>query len=96
MGKSGCELAVTCVAFSETMQSSPITYELDERQYVVTGNGGVLFSCGVACGSLTCATPSAICYCLFCREHLVYCGLLAPHFNCYNWQAKSRSFYAAS
>ena len=27
-----------------TIQSSPITYELDGRQYVVTGSGGVLFS----------------------------------------------------
>ena len=26
------------------MQSSPITYELDGRQYVVTGAGGILFS----------------------------------------------------
>jgi alcohol dehydrogenase (cytochrome c) len=28
----------------EPMQSSPITYELDGRQYVVTSSGGVLFS----------------------------------------------------
>ncbi|MBS1849851.1 MAG: acido-empty-quinoprotein group A [Acidobacteria bacterium] len=27
-----------------TMKSSPITYELDGRQYVVTGSGGVLFA----------------------------------------------------
>jgi alcohol dehydrogenase (cytochrome c) len=26
------------------MESSPITYELDQRQYVVTGSGGVLFA----------------------------------------------------
>jgi alcohol dehydrogenase (cytochrome c) len=26
------------------MQSSPISYELDERQYIVTGSGGVLFA----------------------------------------------------
>jgi alcohol dehydrogenase (cytochrome c) len=26
------------------MQSSPITYELDGRQYVVTSSGGVLFA----------------------------------------------------
>ena len=26
------------------MESSPITYELDGRQYVLTGNGGVLFA----------------------------------------------------
>jgi alcohol dehydrogenase (cytochrome c) len=26
------------------MQSSPITYELDGRQYIMTGNGGVLFA----------------------------------------------------
>ena len=27
-----------------SMQSSPITYELDGRQYVVTSSGGVLFA----------------------------------------------------
>ena len=27
-----------------SMQSSPITYELDGRQYVVTSAGGVLFA----------------------------------------------------
>jgi len=26
------------------MQTSPITYELDGRQYVVTGSGGVMFA----------------------------------------------------
>jgi alcohol dehydrogenase (cytochrome c) len=26
------------------MQSSPISYELDGRQYIVTGSGGVLFA----------------------------------------------------
>jgi alcohol dehydrogenase (cytochrome c) len=26
------------------MESSPITYELDGRQYVVTGSGGVVFA----------------------------------------------------
>jgi alcohol dehydrogenase (cytochrome c) len=26
------------------MQCSPITYELDGRQYVLTGSGGVLFA----------------------------------------------------
>jgi alcohol dehydrogenase (cytochrome c) len=26
------------------METSPITYELDGRQYVLTGNGGVLFA----------------------------------------------------
>jgi alcohol dehydrogenase (cytochrome c) len=28
---------------SEGMESSPITYELDGRQYILTGNGGLLF-----------------------------------------------------
>jgi alcohol dehydrogenase (cytochrome c) len=26
------------------METSPITYELDKRQYVVTGTGGVVFA----------------------------------------------------
>ena len=26
------------------MQTSPITYELDGRQYLVTGSGGVMFA----------------------------------------------------
>ena len=26
------------------METSPITYELDKRQYVVTGSGGVMFA----------------------------------------------------
>jgi alcohol dehydrogenase (cytochrome c) len=26
------------------MDTSPITYELDKRQYVLTGNGGVIFA----------------------------------------------------
>ena len=29
---------------SERMDTSPITYELDKRQYVVTGTGGVIFA----------------------------------------------------
>jgi len=29
---------------SVRMETSPITYELDKRQYVVTGNGGVVFA----------------------------------------------------
>jgi alcohol dehydrogenase (cytochrome c) len=27
-----------------SMQTSPITYELDGRQYVVSGSGGVMFA----------------------------------------------------
>ena len=29
---------------SERMDTSPMTYELDKRQYVVTGTGGVIFA----------------------------------------------------
>jgi alcohol dehydrogenase (cytochrome c) len=28
----------------QSMQNSPITYELDGRQYVLTGAGGVMFA----------------------------------------------------
>ena len=30
------------------MESSPLTYELDGRQYVVTSSGGVVFCLGIA------------------------------------------------
>jgi alcohol dehydrogenase (cytochrome c) len=33
------------------MDTSPISYELDGRQYVVTGSGGVLFAWALPDGS---------------------------------------------
>jgi alcohol dehydrogenase (cytochrome c) len=45
------------------MQSSPITYELDGRQYIVTGSGGVLFAWAlpesVVAAPLTATKPAA-------------------------------------
>ena len=39
------------------MQSSPITYELDGRQYIVTSSGGVLFSWAIPPGAHTSEHP---------------------------------------
>jgi alcohol dehydrogenase (cytochrome c) len=41
------------------MESSPITYELDGRQYVVTSSGGVLFSWAVPEAAIKRTTASA-------------------------------------
>ena len=41
------------------MQTSPISYELDGRQYVVTGSGGVLFAWALAEGSAEPSTTAA-------------------------------------
>ena len=41
------------------MQSSPITYELDGRQYIITSSGGVLFSWALPQTTVAASHPAA-------------------------------------
>ena len=50
-GSAGCYLVRTSdgktlwhAGQGQSMQSSPVTYELDGRQYVLTSGGGVMFA----------------------------------------------------